>query len=250
MTLVSIIQGFAIAILFEIFLDNFDINDPDTIVVIPRFIVSFFCFSLVWHKFINFKQFHSWTLSYEDTMLVMGFAVIEGGMITFSSNMINKDFNFVGIYYMIFSLTFLGAVNGYKHAISELIKSYNVLLLEEHYDRCPANNNCSKKVFNILLDANYHSIKICKKFGIISVIASVPILIFANSELYHGISCEMQLVYESIIAIPAIGLYVFFIIKYDIRYLINKWEHHYLDCNNKKVIEKAEKIGKHPKLVI
>lgn len=244
MTLVSIIQGFAVGILFENFYDNLDINDPNTIIVIPRYVVSFFSFTLVWHKFINFKQYNSWTLTYQDTMLVMLFAVVEGGLIVFSSNSINTEYNFSGVYYIIYSVSFLAAIGGYNHALMELSKSYNRLMTEQHYEKCKFNNKCGEKAHEIVIAANHTSIALCKKFGLSALAVSIIVFIFDNCGFYKALNWTDQLLVETLFALPAIVLYIYFVVKIDIKTLFDKWEHYYMECNNDKVTSRLLELQK------
>ncbi|MCK5741239.1 MAG: hypothetical protein KAH48_03400 [Chlorobi bacterium] len=236
MTLVSIVQGFAIGILFENFLDKFDYYNFETYVTIPRYIVSFLCFSLVWHKFINSLQYNAWTLTYQDTMLVMGFAFMEAALIAFSSNSVNDHYNFVGLYYMFYSFTFISAIMGYDRAGKEMSKVYNKLLVLRHFKQCKSQDKCGDQSFAILLEYNKRSAALCKKFGLISIIFAVPLFFLANTNAYSDLSGNTRLLLEIAYAIPGIGLYLAFIVKLDIRNIILKWDQYLLTCRNKEVI--------------
>ena len=235
MTLVSIVQGFAIGILFENFLDKFDYYNFETYVTIPRYIVSFLCFSLVWHKFINSLQFNAWTLTYRDTMLVMGFAFMEAALIAFSSNSLNDHYNFVGIYYLFYSFTFISSVMGYGRAAREMSKNYNKLLVVRHFKQCKSDDKCGEKSFAILLEYNKGSAAICKKFGLPSIIFALPLFLLANTQAYSELSANTRMLLEIAYAIPGIALYMAFLVKLDIRNIILKLDQYLLTCRNEEV---------------
>jgi hypothetical protein len=76
-TLMSIVQGVALAMLAYVVYQQGLPNDMNVAVIVTKVTISWLVIGIVWHSYITHIQLGCWRLTVFDTLIPMGFAVLE-----------------------------------------------------------------------------------------------------------------------------------------------------------------------------
>lgn len=133
-TLISVVQGLAIATLLMMF-DKLFISNPiseiyscATLLVVLKLLTCFFVICLVWHRYIISNQFHTWMLGPVDTIIPFCFSVLQAILIYVIPL---GDSWFL----LTFSLLTLLGIWAYQNVITQHSHFWIREWFEKHYDK-------------------------------------------------------------------------------------------------------------------
>lgn len=133
-TLISVVQGLAIATLLMMF-DKLFISGPPreicsyaTLSVVLKMVTCFFVICLVWHRYIISNQFHTWMLGPVDTVIPFCFSVLQAILIYVVPL---ED----SLFLWTFSLLTLLGLWAYQNVITQHSHFWIRAWFEQHYDK-------------------------------------------------------------------------------------------------------------------
>ncbi|WP_200383198.1 hypothetical protein [Thiococcus pfennigii] len=131
-TLISVVQGIALASLFFVIQGAIDESGLSgfPILGIWKILIAFCFASLVWHRYVVHDQYLVWPLDIVDTLIPMGFAVLQMILMLY---IFRETFVFSGVLGL---LCFLGAI-AYKNADIKHARPRTFKIYKNHFESQP-----------------------------------------------------------------------------------------------------------------
>lgn len=203
-TLVSVVQGVALAALFYIFSKE-EFNP----LIISKCIVAFGVICIIWHRFVVHTQYIAWRLTSIDTLIPMSFAMIQFGLIL----TIPKT---ILIFSLVITFIFILGLGAYLNATRQKLGLKE--LLEEHFMDINnggfKNEEFAEDLFQELISFNKSARNLMGAFAIFCFIITLAIYFLETI-------CEEVKTY---VATALFGIMILILGVYDLRNKFNKSE--------------------------